>query len=322
MKAWIQVAMLAVALGAAPALAPAQGFPNKPMRFVAPFPPGGGTDFVVRPMAQKMSDSMGQPVLVDNRPGADGAIGSEFTARAAPDGYTFMMGTSGTHVHNALFHRKLAYDPLKDFTPITQSTLTIIVLVANPQSGIASVSDLLERARSQPGKLGFASSGIGSPQHLAGELLNKIAGISLFHVPYKGAAPAVTDLLSGIIPLGFVTASTVIPHIKQGKLRALAITEAARYPGLPEVASLGESVRGYEMSTWSGMFAPARLPQPLLQRLNREMTAALKSPDIVAKFEAAGLVVVANTPEQFAAKHASEMTLWRTIVQSLDLARD
>ncbi|MFM9968348.1 MAG: Bug family tripartite tricarboxylate transporter substrate binding protein [Burkholderiales bacterium] len=297
-----------------------QTYPSKPIRFVVPFPPGGAADFLARPMAQKMAESMGQPVVLENRPGADGAIGAEATARAAADGHTIMLGTMGTHVLNALFQKTLPYDPIRDFTPITLSTLSVIGLVANPSNKFSSLNDLIERARKQPGAFGFASNGNGSPHHIAGELLKKLAGINLLHVPYKGGAQAATDLLSGVVPLGFFTLAAVLPHIQQGKLQLLGVIEPKRFALLPSSPSIGEVVPGYEMSSWSGVLGPAKLPPEILARLHRELVAAIKAPDTVKRYEPAGLSVVASTPEQFASTIVSDTAKWKKITAELGLA--
>lgn len=299
-----------------------QAFPVKSIRFVVPFPPGGAADFLARPMAQKMAESTGQAVVIENRPGADGAIGAEAAARAAPDGYTIVLGTMGTHLLNALFQKNLPYDPLRDFTPVTLSTLSVIGLVANPAQTFTSMADIVERARKQPGAFSFASNGNGSPHHIAGELLKRLAGINLLHVPYKGGAQAATDLLSGVVPLGFFTLAAVMPQIQQGKLQLLGVVEARRYPLLPNSPTIGETVPGYEMSSWSGVFAPAKLPPDILVRLNRELVAALKAPDTVKRFELAALSVIASTPEQFASTLASDMAKWKKLVGELGLTAE
>ena len=300
-------------------MAGAQSYPAKPIRFIVPFPPGGAADFLARPMSQKLAESTGQPVVIENRPGADGAIGAEAAARAAPDGYTIVLGTMGTHLLNALFQKNLPYDPLHDFTPITLATQSVIGLVANPAQKFSSLADLIARAKKQPGMFSFASNGNGSPHHIAGELLKRLAGIDLLHVPYKGGAQGATDLLSGVVPLGFFTLAAVIPQIQQGKLQLLGVIESRRFPLLPNIPSIGEVVPGFEMSSWSGVFGPAKLPPDILARLNRDLVAGIKAPDTVKRYKPAGLNVVASTPEQFAETLTGEMAKWKKLVEELGL---
>jgi tripartite-type tricarboxylate transporter receptor subunit TctC len=324
MKNLLRTILLCLSAGLlfAPSLCCSQAFPSKPIRIVVPFTPGGGVDFQARPLSQKMTESMGQPVVLENRAGADGAIGAEYVARSAPDGYTVVYGTIGSQMLNAVYHRKLSYDPVKDFTPITETVKTVLVLVAHPGAKMNSVSDLIERAKKQPGSISFSSSGLGSPQHVAGEMLRRFAGIDILHVPYKGAAQAVTDILSGVVAIGFVTASTVQTQIQQGKLKALGIIGADRYPSLPNVPHVGETVPGVELVTWAGILGPARLPADILGKLNQEFVKALRAADVVKLFESNGLIVVGNTPEQFAATIASDLVKWRKLADELGLVSE
>ncbi len=316
------LALLFCVAAAGPGKVLSQSYPARPIKIVNPYAPGGGVDFEVRPLAQKMTASLGQPVIVENRPGADGAIGTEYSAHAAPDGYTLSWGNVSTHILNALYHHKINYDPISDFRPISQTTVGVYVLLANPAANINSMPELLARARSEPGKLNYASSGTGSIQHVSGELLKRLAGIDILHVPYKGAGPALNDLAGGVVNLGIMTASTALPQIRGGKLKALAVfgSGTERFSLLPGVPTVGETVPGYASPTsWTGYFGPALLPEAVLRRLNKEIVSALKSPDIAKLYESAGLIVAPSTPEQFASTLASDTAKWKKLVTDLRL---
>ena len=297
----------------------AQPFPAKPLRMVVPFPPGGAADFQTRPVAQKMAESLGQPVIVDNRAGGDGIIGAEITMKAPADGYTFMFGTSGTHLFNVFFHKSLSYDPVRDFTALSFASQSMFVLTANPGSGVGNLQQLIVAAKQKPGQLGFASTGNGSAQHVAGELLKKLAGIDLLHVPYKGGAQGLNDNVGGAIPLGMFSLSTALTQVTGGKLRALAVTGTTRAPALPDVPTIAEVVPGYAFPSWSGFFAPAALPAPLTQRLNRELVAALRAPEVVKLYDAGGVIAVSSTPEAFRDELTESLAKWRGLMKELKL---
>ncbi|HKQ27607.1 MAG TPA: tripartite tricarboxylate transporter substrate binding protein, partial [Burkholderiales bacterium] len=278
----------------------AQSYPSRPVRMIISFPPGGALDVVGRPVAQKLSETFKHPVVVENRGGAGGTIGSEYVARQPPDGHTILLTAGTSHGTGSSFYANLPYDPLKDFVAIAAAVEVVVALAAHPSLPPASVKELLEYAKANPGKLSYGSSGIGSPMHLAGELLREAAQIDIVHVPYKGAGPAITDLIGGQIPLAFVSLASVMAHVKSGKLRAMAVVEAQRYKGMPEVPTIKETVPSYDMFTsWLGFFAPAGTPREIVSRLNREINRALADAELAAKLEASALVRLDTTPEQF-----------------------
>jgi tripartite-type tricarboxylate transporter receptor subunit TctC len=298
-----------------PALA--QAWPSKPIRLVVPYPPGGSTDLLARTIAQKVGEALGQQVIVDNRAGAGGMLGSEIVARAAPDGYTLLLGTGATHGLTLLLSKAIPYDPVKDFTAITAAVEVPIILCVSLQVPAATAKELVDYAKKNPGKLAYGSSGTGSPHHLSGELLRQVAGIDVVHVPYKGAAPAVQDLIGNQIPMVFTTLSTALPHIKAGKIRAIGFVEAKRQPSVPEIPAIGESVAGYAMpASWLGFFGPAGLPEAIVKRLNAEIVKAVQSPDVRAKLEAAGMPVVGTGAEEFARMVKDDIETFRRIVNA------
>jgi tripartite-type tricarboxylate transporter receptor subunit TctC len=271
-------ALLALAAGAvAFRSASAQVFPSKPIRLIVPFPPGGPTDIVARPLGQLLAEALKQPVIVDNRGGAGGSIGADAVAKSAPDGYTLLMGTVGTNAINGALYRKLPYDPVRDFTPIALVASAPVALVVNPAAPIKSVQDLIAQARANPDKLAFGSAGSGTPGHLTGEMFAAAASVKLQHVPYKGSAPAVTDLLGNQIPMMFDPLQSVIAHVRAGKLRALAISSRQRSPVLPDVATLEEAGVRVESTAWWAVFGPAKLPAEVAARLRTEIERIARS---------------------------------------------
>lgn len=297
-------------------------WPTKPITYIAPFPAGGTTDILARVIAQKLSASLGQPVIVDNKPGAGGNIGSEFVAKAPPDGYTILGGTISSHAINASLYPRLPYDPLTSFQPITLIGTNANVLVVNPDGPYKSVADLIAAAKAKPGTINFASAGNGTSQHLCGELLKRLANIQIEHVPYKGSAPAIQDVMGGHVPMMFDTTVVAAPHIKSGKVRPLAVTSTTRVKAFPDVPPLAESVPGYELLSWQGIFAPAKTPPDVVKRLNTEIAAILKQPDVVERMEGLGLDPVGNTPEEFAAFQKAEIEKWARIVKEGNLRPD
>jgi tripartite-type tricarboxylate transporter receptor subunit TctC len=274
----LAVFLLGIASGAGFGPAFAQPFPNRPIRLVVPFPPGGPTDIVARPLAQMLGESLKQSVIVDNRGGAGGLIGADLVAKSPPDGYTLLMGTVGTNAINGALYSKLPYDPIRDFTPITLVASAPIAVVVNPKAGIASVQDLIAHAKSNPGKVSFGSAGNGTPGHLTGEMFAKAAGVTLQHVPYKGSAPAITDLLGNQIPMMFDPLQSVIQHVRSGKLRALAVSGRNRSPALPDVPTLDETgVKDFESTAWWAVFGPDNMPADVARTLRNEIERIVRS---------------------------------------------
>lgn len=285
--AWLQVACGADAQSAANSTAATPGYPSRPIRWVVTFPAGGGTDIVARTLAPKLFEALGQPLVVDNRGGATGAIGTEIVARAAPDGHTLLFGTSGALSALPLLNSKLSYDAFRDFSPISLLVIIPQLLVVSQTFPASTVKDLIALAKAAPGKLGYATSGLGSPNHLATELLNTMAGISTLHVPYKGAAPGIADLLGGQVQFMFNPTPALVPQVKSGRLKALAVGSVTRSPALPDVPTVAEAgVPGYEYVLWYGFFAPAKTPANIVARLNAVTTDILAQPDIVQRLAA------------------------------------
>jgi tripartite-type tricarboxylate transporter receptor subunit TctC len=299
----IVLALLIAGAGiVAPGFAFSQAWPSRPVRIVVPFPPGNGTDILARLMAPKMTQALGQPVVVENRGGANGMIGAEAVARAAPDGTTILFTSPSTHVTSIFLSKNLPYDPVRDFTPITAAVEPVTVMIVNPSVPASSVKELIAYAKAHPGKLDYSSPGIGAVFHMSGELFKLGAGVDIVHVPYKGASPALAGVVAGEVSIGFNSLASVLPHMRSGKVRVLAVLEASRYAGLAQIPSIGEFVPGFEKpASWFGLFGPAALPAPLLARLHAEIVNSLKTPDVHLKIDELAMSVVANTPEQFSA---------------------
>jgi tripartite-type tricarboxylate transporter receptor subunit TctC len=309
----IRAALLLAALSAA---AHADVYPSRPIRFVVAFPPGGGTDIIARSIAQKLGERWSQQVLVDNRPGAGGNIGTDIVAKSAPDGYTLLMGSAGPLAINASLFASLPFDPQRDLAPVTLAASTPNVLVVHPSLKAATVKELIALAKTEPGRINFASSGFGTPAQLAGELFNTMAGVKLVHVPYKGASPALADLLGGQVQLMFSTMPPALPHMKEGRLRALAVTSLKRSPAAPELPTVDEAaLPGFEANTWHGVVLPAGAPAEIIARLNREIVAILHLPEVVGRLESQGAEPVGSTPEEFAAYIRSETVKWAKVVR-------
>jgi len=308
--------LLAVVL-AVPLMAFAQAWPSKPIRLVVPYPPGGSTDLLARSIGAKVGEALGQQIIVDNRAGAGGMLGSDLVARSAPDGYTILLGTGATHGLTLLLSKTVPYDPVKDFTAITAAAEVPIILCVHPSVPASTAKEFVDYAKKNPGKLSFGSSGTGSPHHLSGELLKQVAGIDMIHVPYKGAAPAVQDLIGGQVPAVFTTLSTALPHIRGGRIRPIGFVETKRQASVPEIPTIGESVPGYAMPvSWLGFFAPAGLPADILKRYNAEIVKAVRSPDVKEKLEAAGMPVVGTSSEEFAKMVRDDIETFRRIVNA------
>lgn len=312
----VAIAIAMILTGAA-GTAAAQNYPAKPIRFIAPFPPGGSTDFLARIVALKMSESMGQQVVVENRGGAGGTIGVEAAAHAAPDGYTIVMGHVGTFGVNPTLYPKLPYDAIKDFAPITLLAMVPNGMVVHPALPVRSVKDFLAMARAKPKALLYGSGGNGSAAHLAAAYFALLAKIQLTHVPYKGTGPALIDLVAGQTSMMITGMPAVMLHIRSGRLRLLAVGNAKRIALLPEVPTIAESgVPGYDATQWYGVLAPAATPRELVMKLNAEMTKALKLPDVRDKLAADGAIPVGNTPEQFGAHIKAEIARWAPVVKA------
>jgi tripartite-type tricarboxylate transporter receptor subunit TctC len=306
-------AILATATLAVPASA--QTWPSKPITYIVPFPAGGTTDTLARLIGQKLSVALGQPIVVDNKPGAGGNIGSDFVAKAKPDGYTILGGTISSHAINVSLYPKLPYDPVKSFAPIVLIGTNANVLIVNPSSSAKTVKDLIDEGKAKPGTLTFASAGNGTSQHLAGELFKMLTGIKMDHIPYRGSSPAITDVMGGQVTMMFDTTVVAAPHIKAGKVRGLGVTSGKRVKGFdfPTIAEAG--VPGYEIVSWQGMFAPAGTPAEIIKRLNEETVKILGMPDIRERLEALGVEPSGNTPEEFAAFQKAEIEKWSKVVK-------
>ena len=320
MKSLMRIAVAIAAVLSIGMVAPAgaQGaYPTKPVRLVVPFPPGGTTDILARAVAQKLSETWGQQVIVDNRPGAGGNIGSELVAKSAPDGYTLLMGTVGTHAINPSLYAKMPYDHVKDFTPVILVAGVPNVLVVNPSLPVNSVSELIAYGKANPNKLNFASSGNGTSIHLSGELFRTMTGVAMTHVPYKGSSPALTDLIAGQVQLMFDNLPSSLQFIKAGKLRALAVTSAERSSALPEVPTLAESgLPGFEASSWFGVLAPAGTPNDIIVKLNTAIAGWLATADAKEKLAAQGAIAAGGAPDAFVRHIAAESNKWAKVVKA------
>jgi len=307
---------LAVLLLAACGLLQAQPYPSKPIKIVVPFPAGGIADLYARLIGARLSDRWAQPVLVENRTGAGGNIGADAVAKSAPDGYSLVMGSFGTHAVNVSLFATMPYDPVRDFAPIALVLEAEGLLVVHPSVPAQSVPDLIAYGRSHPGQLTFASAGMGTASHLAGELFKTMARLEMTHVPYKGNVPAITDLLAGQTSLLFGTMPTVLPHAKAGKLRAIATIGALRSAAAPDLPTVAETIRGFEVNNWIGLLAPADTPADIVRRWNAEVNAIMQSADIKQRLLTEGARFAPNTPEQFAAFIKSEIAKWAPVVKA------
>jgi tripartite-type tricarboxylate transporter receptor subunit TctC len=312
-----RIALALIALSCGAVLAQGTAYPTKPVRLVVPFPPAGTTDIIARAAAQKLSEAWGQQVVVDNRPGAAGNIGSELVSKAAPDGYTLEMGTVGTHAINPSLYAKMPYDHVRDFVPIVLVAGVPNVLVVNPSLPVNSVQELIAYAKANPGKINFASSGSGTSIHLSGEMFRTITGVDITHVPYKGSAPALTDLMGGQVQIMFDNLPSSLAFIKAGKLKALAVTSATRATALPDVPTMVEAgVPGFEASSWFGMLAPAGTPREIVNKVNADVNKWLSSPEAKEKLAQQGAIAAGGTPEDFANHIAAETAKWAKVVKA------
>ncbi len=310
-REFLALATLGIATLAAPAFAQ-----PKPLRFIVPYPPGGPLDIVARTLADKVRDSLGV-VVVENRPGAGGNLGADLVAKAAPDGHTLVMGSIGTHATNSLIYPQMPYDTLKDFEPVTQVAAVTLVLVTHPSLGVGSVKELVALLEKQPDRYNYASGGIGASQHLAGELFKYMTKTRMLHVPYKGSASALNDLLAGRVPIMFADLPLVLAHVQSGSLKALAVGDARRSTALPDVPTVAEAgIPGYTAAAWYGLFAPARTAAPVIAKLQAEVAAILQQPDVRKRMTDLGATPIGSKPSEFREFQRSEMKRWKEVVDS------
>ena len=312
----VAMASLALLFVLAPIGVGAQSFPSKPVKIIVPSTPGDGSDILARAIAQKLTERWGQPVLVENRPGAGGVVGTEAAARSPADGYTVIMGNAGSHAINQALYPKLSYDVVRDFAPITLVASAPNVFVVHPAVPARTVAEFIALAKKDPGKYSFASGGNGSSAHLNGEMLKSLAGIDMTHVPYKGSSPAITDVISGQVQLMIGNLPPILPHIKSGKVRALGVTTTTRFAATPEVPPVSETVAGYESLAWFGLFAPVGTPKELLAKWHADSVAVLALPDIRERVAQLGFDVVGNTPEAYAALIRNDIAKWQRVVKA------
>ena len=313
--------ILGLAATAAIALAAPAGaqttYPTRPITLVVPFPAGGSTDLVARVVAEKMTQELGQQIVVENRGGAGGNVGSAAAAKADPDGYTMLMGTVATHALNPALYKKMPFDPVADFSPVSLLVVVPNVLVVNPDFPAKDVAELIALLKAEPGKYSYASSGNGTPLHLSGELFKSMAGVDMVHVPYKGAGPALVDVMGGHVPIMFDNLPSSTDHIKAGKLRGLALTTAERAASMPDLPTVAESgLPGYETYTWNALFAPAGTPPEVIARVNEAAVKALADPDVQAKLQSFGASVVGSTPDELASHVQAELAKWAPVVKA------
>ena len=295
----------------------AQTYPVKTVRIIVPFPAGGSTDIIGRVVAEQLSAAFGQQVIVDNRPGANGVIGTDLVAKAAPDGYTLLMGGIGSLSINPAIYSKIPYDPVRDFTAIIQIAQVPNVLVVHPSLPIKTVRELIALAKASPGKLSFSSSGSGSSDHMSGELFKSLAHVDLVHVPYKGGAPAITDAIAGQVSMTFSNQPTALPHVKSGKLRGIAVTSIKRSSAAPELPTIDESgLKGFDVSSWVGLNAPANLPREIVTRVNAEIVKGMNAPAGRERLNQLAFDPVLSTPDQYAAHIKSEVAKWAQVAKT------
>lgn len=323
LKAWAAL-LVALAAHAAPAQerGSAESYPAKPIRFIVPYAPGGPTDILARLIGQKLTERWGQQVLVDNRAGANGLIGAELAARSPGDGHTLFLGNTSILTINPSLYAKLPYDAEKDFAPVNLTVAAPLVLVVHPSMAVKSVAELVKLAKARPGQIAFASSGSAGVAHLSGELLKYLTKIDMVHIPYKGTAPAVTDVLSGQVSLTFSSAVSVMPHVKAGKLRGLGVTTPKRAPSLPELPSIAESVPGYDVSPWYGVLVPAGTPRGVVTKLHEEIARIVSARDVAQRLTGDGGSIVSAGPEEFAKVIRQERAKWAKVIKAANIKLD
>lgn len=320
---WIGVLSLAAITGLPTEEAAAQSYPKKPIHFMVAFPAGGGVDILARAIGQKLSETWSVPVVVENRPGAGGSIGTQLVAKAPPDGYTITLGTLGTHAVNVSLYKHLPYHPIRDFSPVIFVSAAPNLLAVHPSLPVASVKDLIKLARSKPGEINYASSGNGGPPHLAAELFKSMVDVDIVHVPYKGGPPAVAAVVAGEASLAFGTMLTTLPSVKGGKLRPLGVTGSKRSPVLPRLPTIAEAgVPGYEAVAWYGVLVPAGTPGEIISRLNEEISRILKDPEITRRLSAEGAEFKGGSPQRFAAHIRTEIDKWAKVIERAGISID
>jgi len=317
---WVAWVLASLAVVVAGPVAGQGAFPSKPIKLIVPYPPGGGADIFARTLSQKLGENLGQQVVVDNKAGANGIIGTDMVAKSAPDGYTLVLGNIGPNAINQAIYPALPYDCVKDFAPVALTGYTAHILAVNTKVPVSSVAELIALAKAQPGKLTYASSGIGGSPHLAGELFKLMTGTNMVHVPYKGASPGNTDLIAGQVDLTFNTLPPLLQFAKTGKIKALAVTGAKRASALPDVPTIEESgVKGYDVTTWYGILAPAGTPPEIVARLNAEIVKTLKTPEVYQKLQGQGFDVDTSTPEAFATLIRDEVDKWKKVAREANV---
>ena len=314
-RSWTAALLMVAAAGAS-----AQEWPSKPIRIVVPVATGGIADYYARLVARRLTETYGQPVVVDNRAGGGGNIGAEAVAKAAPDGYTFLMGFIGPNAVNQFLFKNMPYDTLKDFAPVAMVSEAEGLLAVHPGVPINSVADLLAQARAQPGKLTYASGGVGTSSHLAGELFKSMAKVDIVHVPYKGNAPAVADLIGGQVQMAVATLTTVVPHVRAGKLRGIAVIGSQRSAAVPDLPTVAEAgVPGFEVNNWIGLFAPAGTPNEIVRRLNAEVMKIMQAPEVASRMVQQGERFTPNSPEDFGRFVRAEISRWEKVIKDAGL---
>ena len=311
---FLQLGAAAIAVSAVSPTAGAQSYPTRPVRWIVGYPPGGATDITARLIGQWLSERLGQPFVIENRTGASGNIGTELVAKAAPDGYTLLLVNAGNTINEA-FYDKLNFAFLRDITAVASIVRVPLMMLTNPSTPIKTVPEFIAHAKSNPGKLNMASPGIGTPHHVAGELFKMMANVEMIHVPYRGSTPALTDLIGGQVHVAFDTTTAAIEYVRSGKLRALAVTTAQRSEALPDIPTMADFIPGYEATGWYGVGAPKSTPAEIIDKLNREINAALADGSVRARLDALGATVVAGSPAEFAKFMAEETEKWAKVVK-------
>lgn len=327
MKCATRAAMLAgaalMSCGIACAADAAGDYPNRPIRLVLPFPPGGSTDIMARSLAQKLTESFGRQVVVDNRGGGAGGIpGTDLVAKSTPDGYVIMLSTSISHTATVSLYNKVPYDPVTDFTPITMMAFAPLLMVVNPSTPVKTVKDLIALAKASPGQINYASGGSGSSTHLPAELFKSMTGTDLVHVPYKGGGPALIGVMGGQAQVLIISMVSAMPHVKTGKLRAVALTSRERIPNEPDLPTVGETVPGFEVELWYGIYGPKGIPRPIVNALRNEIVKVLKMPDMRERLAGDGARPLGNTPEEFAVINKAEVAKWAKVVKQANIRAD